>query len=151
MKDREGVTKNYLTVWPFDQHEFHSIGMRKPSKMYKYKIYNQLQYFHDFLTDDSPKNPWSNIFYLNDYLLKIFPTSPCLCVENINVVATPLQIRTKSVANPIYRPLHETDLERISSELEAKEKLCIRVLSERILAASLRERCHVYRIFFMSY
>ena len=70
-------------------------------------------------------------------------------VSTIN--APPLQIRTKFVANPIYRPLHETDLERICSELEAKEKLCIRVLSERILAASLRERCHVYRIFFMSY
>ena len=70
-------------------------------------------------------------------------------VSTIN--APPLQIRTKSVANPIYCPLHETDLERICSELEAKEKLCIRVLSERILAASLRERCHVYRMFFMSY
>ena len=55
MKDREGVTKNYLTVWPFDQHELHSIGMRKSPKAYKYKIYNQLQYFFTIFSQTNPR------------------------------------------------------------------------------------------------
>ena len=46
-------------------------------------------------------------------MFSVFKNPLRLCVENINIVAPPLQIPTKLDASPIFRPFYGTDLERI--------------------------------------